>query len=88
MSFCEPGDECSAAEEENLPVEPSVSNLEAWLEYQSIQIGTPVWWKELGAVLGITNQQKFTQKICASFYILEVWSRMSPEEGYSVPPTP
>ena len=88
MSFCKPGDECSAAEEENLPVEHLVSDLEAWLEYQSTQIGTPMWWKELGAVLGISDWQKFAWKIWASFYIPEVWSRMSPDEGYSVPPTP
>ena len=86
VSFCKPWDECLAVEGENPPVEPLVSNLEAWLEYQSTQIGTPMWWKELGAVLGITNQQKFTQKIQALFYIPEVWSRMSPEEGYSAPP--
>ena len=47
-----------------------------------------MWWKELGSVLGITDQQKFTQKIWASFYILEVQSRMFPEEGYSMTPTP
>ena len=47
-----------------------------------------MWWKELGAVLGITDWQKFVRKIWASFYILEVWSRMFPEEGYSMPPTP
>ena len=47
-----------------------------------------MWWKELGAILGITDQQKFTQKIPALFYIPEVWPRMSPEEGYSVPPAP
>ena len=75
-------------EEENPSVEPSVSDLETWLEYQSTQIGTPMWWKELGAVPGITNQRKFAQKIPASFYIPEVQSRMSPEEGYSVPPAP
>ena len=72
----------------NPSVEPSISNLEAWLEYQSIQIGTPMWWKELEAVPGITDWQKFTRKIWASFYILEVQSRMFSGEGYSVPPTP
>ena len=88
MSFCKPRDECLAVEGENLPVEPSGSNLEAWLEYLFTQIGTPMWWKELEAVLGITNWQRFVWKIQASFYILEVQSRMFPEEGYSVPPTP
>ena len=47
-----------------------------------------MWWKELEAVPGITDWQKFTRKIQASFYILEVWSRMFPEEGYSAPCTP
>ena len=50
VSFCKPGDECSVAEGENPSVEPTISNLEAWLEYQSTQIGTPMWWKELEAV--------------------------------------
>ena len=54
VSFHEPRDECSPAEEENPSVEPSVSDLETWLEYQSTQTGTPAWWKELGAILGIT----------------------------------
>ena len=52
------------------------------------QIGTPLWWKELEAVPGITDWQKFAWKIWALFYTLEVWSRMCPEEGYSMPPTP
>ena len=72
MSFHKPGDECLAVEGENPSVEPSVSNLEAWLEYQSTQIGTPMWWKELEAVLGITDWQKFAWKIQALFYIPEV----------------
>ena len=88
MSFCKPGDECSVVEEENPSVEPTISNLEAWLEYQSTQIGTPMWWKELEAVLGITNQRKFARKIHMSFYILEVQSRMFSGEGYSMPPAP
>ena len=62
VSFHEPGDECSAVEEGNLSVEPSVSDLETWLEYQSTQIGTPMWWKELGTILGITNWQKFAHE--------------------------
>ena len=88
VSFCKPRDECLAVEGGNPSVEPSVSDLETWLEYHSTQIGTPMWWKELGAILGITDWQKFARKIQASFYIPEVWSRMFPEEGYSAPPTP
>ena len=81
VSFCKPGDKCSVAEGENPSVEPSVSDLEAWLEYQFTQIGTPMWWKELEAVLAITNWQKFARKIWVSFYILEVQSRMFPGGG-------
>ena len=47
-----------------------------------------MWWKELEAVLGITDWRKFARKICTSFYIPEVWSRMFSGEGYSTPPTP
>ena len=42
VSFCKPGDEGLAAEGGNPFVEPSVSDLETWLEYQSTQIGTPM----------------------------------------------
>ena len=69
VSFCKPGDKCSIVEGENPSVEPSISNLEAWLEYQSTQIGTPMWWKELEAVLGITNRQKFARKIQVHHFI-------------------
>ena len=88
MSFHEPGDECLIAEGEKLSVEPSISDLEAWLEHQSTQIGTPMWWRELEAVPGIADWPKFARKNQVSFYIPEVWSRMFPEEGYSMPPIP
>ena len=32
--------------------EPSVSNVEMWLEWQAKQLGTPAWWPELKAILG------------------------------------
>ena len=68
--------------------EPSINDLELWLECQAEQLGTPTWWGELEAIPGITDPCKFAQKICASFYILEVWSRMSPGQEYSAPPAP
>ena len=73
-------------EGKNPSVEPSISNLEAWLEYQSTQIGIPVWWKELEAVLGITMTGRNLpgRKIQVLFYIPEVWSRMFSGEGYSM----
>ena len=66
----------------------SIGNLEMWLEYQAGELGTPAWWEELGAMLGIGDQHKFAHKIRASFYIPEVWIRMSPEWGYTTPLAP
>ena len=43
---------------------------------------------ELEAIPGITDLCKFIQKIRTSFYVPEVWSRMSPEQEYSPPPGP
>ena len=88
VSFHDPENEDSAAEGKNPLAKPSMNDLEMWLEYQAEQIGTPMWWRELETVPGITNRWKFAQKIRASFYVLEVWSRMFPEEGYSAPPGP
>ena len=58
-------------EGENPSAEPSVSDLETWLEYQSTQIGTPMWWKELGAVQGITDQQKFMPRKFGHHFIYQ-----------------
>ena len=63
------------------PTEPSINDLELWLEHQAEQLGTPMWWGELEAVLGIMDAHKFAQKICTSFYVPEVQSRMSPDQG-------
>ena len=75
-------------EEPSCSMEPSVDDLETWLELQVEQLGTPAWWEELGAVLGIQDRHKFTQKIRASFYVPEVRLRMHLEQGYTVPPAP
>ena len=76
------------AEGKNPLAKPPVNDLEMWLEYQEVQLGTPAWWRELEAIPGIANQHKFTWNIRVSFYVLEVQSRMFPEEGYSTPPAP
>ena len=47
-----------------------------------------MWREELGAMLGIQDQHKFTQMIRASFYVLEVQLRASPEWGYTMPLAP
>ena len=65
-----------------------MDDLETWLEFQAGQLGTPMWWEELGAVPGIEDRHKFAQKIRASFYVLEVWLGASLEWGYTAPPAP
>ena len=82
VSFCDPEDEDLVMKEQNHPAEPSLDKLEMWLDYQARQLGTPMWWGELEAVPGIANLCKFAWKMRALFYVLEVWSRMFPEERY------
>ena len=72
---------------ESYSTEPSVSDMETWLEWQANQLGTPAWWTELQAILGIRDPQKLSWKIRALFYIPEVRMRTLLEPGYTVPPT-
>ena len=89
VSFHKPKDIRDPIKEEvSCLMEPSIDDPETWLEFQVGQVGTPTWWEELGAVPGIEDQCKFAQKIRASFYVLEVWLRASPEWGYTAPPAP
>ena len=89
MSFHDPqNDKDPVKEEASCLTEPSVDELETWLEFQAGQLGTPVWWEELGAVPGIVDRHKFTWKIWVSFYVLEVQLRASPEWGYTAPLPP
>ena len=70
------------------PTELSINDLELWLECQAEQLGTPMWWGELEAILGISDLHKFAWKICASFYIPEVWFRTFQSQEYSAPLAP
>ena len=89
VSFHNPNDIKDPVKEEvSCSMEPSVDDLELWLEFQAGQLDTPAWWEELGAVPGIEDRHKFAWKIRASFYVPEVWLRASPEQGYTAPPAP
>ena len=66
--------------------EPSVLDVETWLEWQAKQLGTPTWWTELKAIPGIQDPWKLAQKIRASFYIPKVRMRTLLEPEYTVPP--
>ena len=89
VSFHDPDNIKDPVKEEasNL-TEPSVDDLETWLEFQAGQLGTPAWWEELGAVPGIEDRHKFIWKIRASFYVPEVCLRVSPDQVYTAPPAP
>ena len=67
---------------------PAIEDLEAWLEHQVGQLGTPSWWRELEAVPDIEDTCKFAQKIWASFYVPEVRSQTNPSQPFSTPPAP
>ena len=89
MSFHDPDNIKDPVKEEasNL-MEPSMDDLETWLEFQAGQLGTPAWWEELAAVPGIEDRHKFAWKIKASFYVPEVCLRVSLEWVYTAPPAP
>ena len=68
VTFNNPKDKKGPAREEvGCSPEPSIGDLDTWLEFQVGQLGTPTWWEELGIILGIKDQHKFAQKIRASF---------------------
>ena len=69
-------------------IEPSVSDVEMWLEWQAQQLGTPTWWAELKAIPGIRDPWKLARKIRVSFYIPEVRMKTLQEPEYTVPPAP
>ena len=58
-----PEDKNPKVESQELSVEPPIKDLEQWLDHQADQLGTPTWWGELQAVLGITDLRRFAQKI-------------------------
>ena len=73
--------------EDYLP-EPSVSDVETWLEWKGYQLGIPAWKSELTAILGIKDLQKLARKIWASCYIPKARMRTFLEQEYTAPPAP
>ena len=56
MTFREPEVEPNPEEGvEDYSLEPPVSDMETWLEWQACQLGTPAWWSELTAILGVKD---------------------------------
>ena len=88
VSFRMPEGEDSATESWEPSLKLPIKDLESWLDHQADQLGTPNWWGELKAIPGMADLCRFTLKIWASFYVPEIWSWASPNQGYSAPPAP
>ena len=89
MTFSNPEvEKIPEREETSCSMEPSVMDLDTWLEWKSQQLDSPTWWVELEAIPGTRDLHKFARKIRASFYIPEVQMRASLEEGYTTLPAP
>ena len=88
VSFRMPEGKDSATESREPSVKLSIKDLESRLDHQADQLGTPTWWGELKVIPGITDLCRFTWKIRVSFHVPEIRSRVSPNQGYSIPPAP
>ena len=73
---------------ESYPSEPSIRDVEIWLDWQAHQLDMPCWWMELTTIPGVEDPQKLTWKIWASFSIPVVRSRVFLGQGYATPPAP
>ena len=72
----------------NYPSEPSIQDVEIWLDWPACQMDMPHWWKELTTILGMKDPWKLAWKIHASFSILAVRSKVFPGQGYTAPLPP
>ena len=72
----------------NYPSEPSIKDVETWLDWQAFQMDMPYWWLELTAIPGVGDPRKLAWKIHASFSIPAVKSKVFLHQGYTVPPAP
>ena len=70
------------------PPEPSIRNIEVWLDWQACQLDMPHWWVELTAIPDVENPKRLAWKIRAFFSILVVRCEASPGQGYMAPPAP
>ena len=84
VTFWEPEVEPDPKEgRESYPPEPSIIDVEIWLDWWACQLDMPCWWMELTAIPGVEDPQKLTQKIWASFSILEVRGKVFWGQDYT-----
>ena len=43
---------------ESYPPEPSIKDIETWLDWQACQLDMPCWWMELTAIPGVEDPWK------------------------------
>ena len=72
----------------NYPLEPSIKDVETWLDWQACQLDMPCWWTELTTISGLEDPRKLAKKIWASFLIPAVRSKVFLGQGYTTPPAP
>ena len=72
---------------ESYPPQPSLIDVETWLDWQACQLDTLCWWMELTAIPDVEDPWKLTQ-IWASFSIPEVRNRVFQWQDYTAHPAP
>ena len=72
----------------NYLLEPSIKDVETWLDWLACQLDMPCWWMELTAIPGMEDPKKLAWKIWASFSIPAVRSQVFLGQGYTTPPVP
>ena len=68
--------------------EPSIKDVETWLDWWAHQLDMPCWWMELTAISGVKDPKKPAWKIWASFSIPAVRSQVFLGQRYTAPPDP
>ena len=68
--------------------EPSIRNIEIWLDWQACQLDMPHWWVELTAIPSLENPTRLAQKICTSFLIPAVRCETFSFQEYTAPSAP
>ena len=70
------------------PPEPSIRNIEVWLDWQAHQLNMPHWWMEITAIPDVEKPKRLAQKICTSFSIRVVRCETFPGQEYTAPLPP
>ena len=78
----------NAKSSSNYPLEPSIKDVETWLDWWAHQLDMPCWWTELTTIPGVEDPRKLAKKIWASFLIPAVRSKVFQGQGHTAPHAP